>query len=153
WWNPGEAAVVLELLQRLRPFPRRNQDGYSENPLAVLTPYRAQRELLGGTSLLARDQLSTIHAFQGRESAMVIVSLVRDTPRAKRAGARAIQAGLGHLAQRELVNVMFSRARRQLVIVGRFQHYASIMGPRGFWSQVCRAVELNGTILSAYEMF
>ena len=152
WYNPGEAAVVMELLQRLRPFPRKGHSGYGETPLAVLTPYRAQRQLLGGIQL-ARGLVTTIHAFQGREADVVIVSLVRDRARASSASTNRIQAALGHLAQRELVNVLFSRARRQLVIIGRFDFYASIMGENSFWSQVCRAVELNGTKLSAREIF
>jgi superfamily I DNA and/or RNA helicase len=152
WSNPGEAAIVLKLLQRLDPFPRKGENGYSDTPLAVLTPYRAQKQLLGGSSL-AREHLSTIHAFQGREADVVIVSLVRDRLRGGRSSTNRIQAGLGHVAQSELVNVLFSRARRQLVIIGRFAHYASIMGPEGFWPRVCRAVELNGTILSARDIF
>jgi len=152
WFNPGEAAVVMELLQRLRPFPGKNQGGYGETPLAVLTPYRAQNQLLGGLQL-TRGLVSTIHAFQGREADMVIVSLVRDRDRASGTTTSRNQASLGHLSQPELVNVLFSRARRQLVIIGRFGFYAGIMGQDGFWTKVCRAVELNGTILSAREMF
>jgi superfamily I DNA and/or RNA helicase len=152
WWNPGEAAVVLELVGQLAPFPKPNQDGYGESPLAVLTPYREQLKLLQGSSLVA-PYLSTIHAFQGREADVVILSLVRDTAQGGGRGPAAVQAQLGHLGQRQLVNVMFSRARRQLVIVGRFDHYARIMGPDGFWTQVCRAVELRGTRLSAYDLF
>lgn len=153
WSNPGEAAVVLKLLDRLNPFPRRNRDGYSDSPLAVLTPYRAQKQLLSRSSL-AREHLSTVHAFQGREADMVIVSLVRDRAPAGYSGTSAAAiAGLGHLAQRELVNVLFSRARRQLVVVGRFDHYARISGRDGFWTKVCRAVEQYGTVVSARELF
>jgi hypothetical protein len=152
WWNPGEATLVVELVGQLAPFPKTNQNGYSESPLAVLTPYREQLKLLQGSSVVA-PYLSTIHAFQGREADIVIVSLVRDKAYGGGRGPAAVQAGLGHVSQRQLVNVMFSRARRQLVIIGRFDHYARIMGPDGFWTQVCRAVELRGKKLSAYDLF
>jgi hypothetical protein len=152
WSNAGEAAVVLALLDALSPFPRADQAGFGSSPLAVLSPYREQLALLQRSSL-AQPYLSTVHAFQGREADLVIVSLVRDRPRGGPGGPRAVAGGLGHLAQRQLVNVLFSRARRQLVVVGRYDHYASIMGPSGFWTQVCRAFELNGTRLLAKELF
>jgi hypothetical protein len=151
WWNPGEAAVVQELLEDLDPFPRANQAGYGPSPLAVLTPYREQLSLLQRSDV-ARPYVSTVHAFQGREADVVIVSLVRDTPRGP-VGPRAVRAALGHLAQRQLVNVLFSRARRLLVVVGRYDHYASITGPSGFWTDVCRAVELNGITVKAIDLF
>ncbi|GAA4785796.1 hypothetical protein GCM10023200_19710 [Actinomycetospora chlora] len=152
WYNAGEAAIVVQLLQRLQPFPRPQEDGYGDSPLAILSPYLEQKRLLSGNSLAA-PHLSTIHAFQGREADMVIVSLVRDTARGHVEGAPSAQASLGHLTQQELINVMFSRARRQLVIVGRFDHYASVGDQDGFWPKVCRAVQMYGTVLSARELF
>lgn len=154
WSNPGEAAVVVRLLERMHPFPRPNRDGYGRDPIAVLTPYRAQHQLLGRSGI-ARDYLSTVHAFQGREADVVVVSMVRDTPRGIPRGDQGpgdTHGAIGHLVQRELVNVLFSRARRQLIVVGRFDHYASVMGPDGFWTKVCRAVRLYGTVLSARDL-
>ncbi|SCE66058.1 regulator of nonsense transcripts 1 [Micromonospora coriariae] len=149
WSNSGEAALVKRLLEDLDPFPVANRGGYGPDPLAVLTPYREQIRLLQGVGL-ARPYLSTVHAFQGREADMVIVSLVRDQARLGRSGAAASGAGLGHLGQRQLVNVLFSRARRQLVLIGRFDHYAR---SAGFWPQVCRAVELYGVRVPAEELY
>ncbi|GAA3458690.1 hypothetical protein GCM10018963_07030 [Saccharothrix longispora] len=146
WSNPGEVAVVHGLLDRLQPFPRRLEDGFGEQPIAVLTPYREQVRLLRSSSLI-RDHVSTIHGFQGREADMVIVSLVRDTLRPGRTLHQ-----LGHLAQRELVNVLFSRARRQLVVVGNFEHFSSISGAGGLWQQVCAAVRLYGKVVPATEV-
>ncbi|WP_158853230.1 AAA domain-containing protein [Saccharothrix deserti] len=145
WSNPGEVAVVHKLLERLQPFPRRLEGDFGEQPIAVLSPYREQVKLLRGSSLI-RDHVNTIHGFQGREADMVIVSLVRDTSRPGRTLHQ-----LGHLAQRELVNVLFSRARRQLVIVGNFGHFSSISGAGGLWQQVCTAVRLYGKVVPAAE--
>ncbi|MEV0899975.1 AAA domain-containing protein [Actinoplanes sp. NPDC049802] len=149
WSNSGEAALVRRFLEDLDPFPVANKGGYGPDPLAVLTPYREQMRLLQGVGQ-ARPYLSTVHAFQGREADMVIVSLVRDRARRGRTGVVAPGGGLGHLAQRQLVNVLFSRARRQLVLIGRFDHYAR---NTGFWPDVCRAVELYGVRLSAEELY
>ncbi|MFC5261235.1 AAA domain-containing protein [Kribbella qitaiheensis] len=149
WSNPGEASVVLRLLEVVDPFPTAGKNGHGPDPLAVLTPYREQLRLLAGSSTAA-PHLATVHAFQGREADMVIVSLVRDTVHGH--GAARIGSGLGHLAQAQLANVLFSRARRMLVIVGRFDHYAEIMGEGGFWTRVCRAVELYGKRLTVKEV-
>lgn len=150
WWNPGEVAVVLKLLERLDPSPVPNRNGYGANPIAVLTPYREQAQQLRASSLAA-PYVSTVHAFQGREADLVIVSLVRDSSHGH--GLTRIRSGLGHLAQRELVNVLFSRARRKMVIVGRFDHYASIMGESELWSRVCLAVDLYGVRRYVTDLF
>jgi superfamily I DNA and/or RNA helicase len=117
----------------------------------VLTPYRQQLRVLQGSDLV-RPHLSTVHAFQGREADVVVVSLVRDSTHGA-IGRAAVRAGLGHLAQKELANVLFSRARRQLIVIGRFDHYAHVMSRDGFWTDVCRAVDLYGSRVSAFELF
>ncbi|ANZ36154.1 hypothetical protein BBK82_08830 [Lentzea guizhouensis] len=145
WSNPGEVAIVHNLLQDLQPFPRRKEAGFGDHPIAVLSPYREQVQLLQRNSLI-RDHVNTIHGFQGKEADLVIVSLVRDTLRPGRTLHQ-----LGHLAQRELVNVLFSRARRQLVIVGNFNHFSSISDAGKLWQQVCSAVRIYGKVVSATE--
>ena len=64
------------------------------------------------------SRIFSVHEFQGREADIVVASLVRDRVR-----GRNPHNNLGHLAQPELVNVLFSRARRLLVVIGRFQHF------------------------------
>jgi len=158
WLNRGEAELVQALIERLRPHPSPHQHGYSGEPLAVLTPYRAQARLLTQHDML-RPHVSTIHAFQGREADIVVVSLVRD----RRHGPPGVPwSSLGHLTQPNLINVMMSRARRLLVIVGDFQHFATVDevttsvpgtsedGP--FWGRLCTAVRHFGTVLPAREV-
>jgi superfamily I DNA and/or RNA helicase len=153
WVNQGEARLVNELVSRFQPQPVAHRHGYSAEPLAVLTPYRRQYEVLRGYSNL-HDHVSTVHAFQGREADLVVVSLVRD----HRHGPEGVPwSSLGHLTQPNLVNVMMSRARRLLVIVGNFEHFAMVDrgvpskgeedGP--FWGRLCRAIELYGQVLEA----
>jgi superfamily I DNA and/or RNA helicase len=93
----------------------------------VLTPYLRQADLLRGE---VSCSVSTVHAFQGREADIVILSLVRDTRR----GPRPID-NLGHLVERELVNVALSRARRLLVVVGHFEHFRA--SGVDHWHKVC----------------
>lgn len=154
WWNPGEARLAARLVERLRPSPAPHRNGYSGEPLAVLTPYRQQARVLEGYGGL-REFVSTIHAFQGREADIVIVSLVRD----QRHGPRGVPwSSLGHLTQPNLINVMISRARKLLVIIGNFPHFAGVdqeyqdsggLADDPFWGRLCAAVQLYGTVLPA----
>ncbi len=153
WVNPGEARLTAALVDRLDPRPVPHRHGYSGEPLAVLTPYRRQALLLRQYDVL-RDHVSTIHAFQGREADIVVVSLVRD----RRHGPPGVPwSSIGHLTQRNLLNVMMSRARKLLVIIGNFGHFAAVDGDYAqvsaedddgpFWGRLCTAVELYGTVL------
>lgn len=156
WRNDGEAEVVSALVESLRPRPQSNKDGFSAEPLAVLTPYRQQLERLRLRTKLADYPLATMHAFQGREADIVVVSLVRDSARAPRSGEdRKPWDGFGHLSRRDLVNVLFSRARRLLVLVGDFEHYNSYSdGEDDFWHLVCHGVaDLYGTRKYAHQVF
>jgi serine/threonine protein kinase len=155
WRNDGEAEVVNTLVESLQPRPQPNKNGFSAEPLAVLTPYRQQLEALRRRRALADYPLATMHAFQGREADIVIVSLVRDSARAPRPGEeRKPWDGFGHLSRRDLVNVLFSRARRLLVLVGDFDHYNSYSDDEdSFWRLVCRGVKLYGERRYADEEF
>jgi phage gp37-like protein len=55
--------------------------------------------------------VGTVDSFQGSEADVVIVSLVRNNPRV---GAGA----LGFLRERRRMNVMLSRAKHKLVLIG-----------------------------------
>jgi superfamily I DNA and/or RNA helicase len=85
------------------------------------------------------------HEYQGREADVAVVSLVRD-----RRGFGPAHAGVGHLSEPELANVLFSRARKLLIVVGNFAHfrdYAAESYP--FWRSICETWEQVGTVLPA----
>jgi superfamily I DNA and/or RNA helicase len=147
WANPGEAAIVRRVLEQMAPAPRVGQGTWSEHPLAVLTPWRAQSRNLAQElePLALADSVSTVHAFQGREADVVVASLVRD----KRRG-RAPKDNLGFACQPELVNVMLSRARRLLVIVGNYDHFDN--SGVGFWHVVCDSVSELGRVIPASDI-
>lgn len=163
WGNRGEATIVNELVSDMRPEHEPPWGASQAATLAVLSPYRRQNELLGRHDAV-KAHLSTVHAFQGREADVVVVSLVRDTLRGK-AGAVSATASLGHLTVENLANVLLSRAKRQLILVGRFEHFAAFRNPvkpdgwdgdpvpGGFWGDVCRAVELYGHRIPAERYF
>jgi len=119
--NHEEAKVIVELLGLLRV-----KQGLSKAPsLAILTPYNQQVKLLSKEIELAKekrfahldqfdsgDQLvHTIDSFQGNEADIVIVSLVRNNN-------RAAGKGLGIVGDARRMNVLLSRAKWKLIIVG-----------------------------------
>lgn len=111
----------------------RSREGGQKRPsLAVLSPYNEQVTRLrlaidneiGGrlrhlqefrSASLGSDQFqSTVDSFQGNEADLVLVSMVRNN---ENVGRRA----LGILADRRRMNVLLSRARWKLVIVGSLE--------------------------------
>lgn len=125
WHSPREVDAVVDVLRLCRPSPL-----FRGRPtLAVLSPYRKQVEQLDNRlrSLSASGEASwlesfaparpglgyvgTTDSFQGSEADLVIVSLVRNNPRAGR-------SALGFLSDPRRMNVLLSRAKSRLVLVG-----------------------------------
>ncbi|GEB53839.1 AAA domain-containing protein [Streptomyces cacaoi] len=146
WCNPGEVRIVNAVVESLRPRPVPGKDGYGDHPIAVLTPYRRQLDLFKSWGEI-RPHASTIHAFQGREANAVVVSLVRDQ---QRGAPEQPWRSIGHLNEPELVNVLFSRAREHLVVVGSFAHFSRYGG--AMWADVCALVERYGRVVPAGEL-
>lgn len=132
WSNPQEANAVVEILRLLRA---KSSDTPS---LAVLSPYwqqvmllkqRIERNIDGKLSHLkgfkaaidAVEFCGTVDSFQGGEADIVVVSLVRNN--AHSTPARA----LGFLRDNRRMNVLLSRAKWQLIILGSLQFYKDVV--------------------------
>lgn len=142
WSNDGEVDVIERLVSRMDP-PAAPPDEDGPNSLVVLTPYLAQVKKLQGRSVVS-GRVFTVHSFQGREADRVIVSLVRTT-RISDDPARNI----GHVGKDEVANVLLSRAKRLLVLVGRFEHFRDNGGPT--WRAITTMVEQFGTVVPPEE--
>lgn len=154
WSNEGEANVVKQLLDRMRPAPlppSRTDD--EDDVFALLTPYHAQREILARVDLpeWAASRLHTVDSFQGREADTVVVSLVRSTQR----DDRRPEANIGYLVSPNRTNVLLSRARKLLIIVGRIAHFERqpTLNPDRrdiqFWRSITAEVRRQGAVVSA----
>ncbi|MNX71390.1 hypothetical protein D3C86_1027040 [compost metagenome] len=121
--NPSEVDAVLAVLRLLEATP-----GEKRPSIAILTPYREQVKRLTQTirSGLGSDlahleefdfedglkhPVGTVDSFQGSEADVVVLSLVRNNEHADK-------RGLGFLADSRRMNVLMSRAKWRLVIVG-----------------------------------
>lgn len=131
WSNEGEAQIVAALLRQLR--------GPEAGEVVILTPYRKQVTCLARHmhAVGAKSTVHTVDSFQGREADVVIVSLVRSAVR----GISARQ-NLGHVASPNRANVLFSRARQLLLVVGNLLHFATSGEPH--WQVVCKVFEEKG---------
>ncbi|MDB5550767.1 MAG: protein kinase, partial [Rhizobium sp.] len=142
--NEGEADIVKQLLGWFRP------EGGSDpwERLRVLSPYKAQVQALtnlyyarahtlGVEAVNLPRLFQTVDASQGSEADVVVISICRrfhqpqasepatadSTEAKKEALKRRIDSVLGFLQQPERLNVMMSRARHQLILVGDFEYF------------------------------
>ncbi len=133
WSNPEEAAAVVRALSFLAP-----SDSSASPSLAVLTPYwqqvkRIDRELdrnLSGVlsnlrgfvpAVNASTYCGTVDSFQGGEADAVVVSMVRNNHHATPTRA------LGFLRDNRRMNVILSRAKWRLIIVGSLAFYEHVV--------------------------
>ncbi|MFF8413741.1 AAA domain-containing protein [Streptomyces omiyaensis] len=135
WWNPGEVALVEGLVRAMGLADRR-----SPKELTVLTPYRRQvRELRKG---FLDGRVHTVHSFQGGEADTVVISLVRSGDRGPDS-----RRNVGHTAQPDVVNVMLSRARSLLVVVGDIAHFERHGGKD--WQKIIQVFRTEGRVVDA----
>jgi hypothetical protein len=123
-YNRDEIRAVMRAVRSIRAVA----PGVDCAPtLALLTPYRAQvRELRSAIDradpqfrahmrkfAAVDDQyVHTVDSFQGQEADVVIVSLVRNNHRS------SVRGALGFLAEDRRMNVLVSRARWCLIVIG-----------------------------------
>jgi hypothetical protein len=127
WRNAREAELVSQLVKTIVP-QLADKNEWREPRLAVLTPYHAQRRVL---EELGVNPVHTVHSFQGSEAEIIVVSLVRKTE-----GSNP-RRSIGHLSKPEVANVLLSRARRLLVLVGGMDHFRASGSPH--WEQIGKA--------------
>ncbi|KAI1851825.1 hypothetical protein JX265_013182 [Neoarthrinium moseri] len=147
--NEFEAAMVLGIVKYLA------QQGYGTDKMVVLTPYLGQLRLLrdrlaGENDPVLNDldsasliqaglmtqaaskvgkrqlRLSTIDNYQGEESDITIVSLTRSNT----------QGDIGFMCAPERLNVMITRARNCLIMVGNMDTFMSSKKGKNTWSRL-----------------
>ena len=110
--NSFEARNIIKLLVDL-------EENYSKlniyKEVAVITGYKAQKHLItrsiekeGVMFKYIKIEIDTVDAFQGRETDIVIYSIVRSNPRGE----------IGFLRDERRLNVSLSRARELLILIG-----------------------------------
>jgi hypothetical protein len=123
WLNNEEAQHVAKLVRRLiEQLP-------PETTVGVVTPFRAQQELISRMCQGTNARVGTVHTFQGGECDVMVLSVVggRDM---SNSGLRWLQSELN------LWNVAITRARSHLIIVGDLQFWRGRSGVVGSLAEV-----------------
>ncbi|MCP4563850.1 MAG: hypothetical protein GY873_31190 [Bosea sp.] len=164
WSNPDEAAAVIEVLKLLSP----SGAGGQAPSLAVLSPYWQQvRRIeslidkgragplsnLSGFAPAVDDNgfCGTVDSFQGGEADVVVVSLVRNNHHTTPARA------LGFLRDNRRMNVILSRAKWRMIVVGSLPFYKHVVSKAkylpdqdiGFLSDFLSALEAEDKLGNA----
>ncbi|MDV4307964.1 AAA domain-containing protein [Acinetobacter baumannii] len=125
WYNNVERDIIITILESLR-----GQVGVSPK-LAILSAYKQQIKQIETQIKFRQNKslnhlndfskpddhqsfCSTINSFQGAEADIVIISMVRNNI------SPTVRSAFGFFIDAQLLNVMLSRARYQMIIVGSF---------------------------------
>jgi serine/threonine protein kinase len=123
---------------------------------AILSPYRGQVRLMQQkffdtwhhpvTGSLG-ERVFTVDSFQGRQSAVVAVSLVRNNM------ALRAPSAIGFVRDRPRATVMFSRAERLLIVVGCSKHFARFDDQRrpSYVTDIFHFINQHGQVLRASD--
>jgi len=131
--NPGEADMVLEMIENCL---KAGELGWSD--IGVVAPYKGQVRTLRSKlikkfpeAIKNKDlEIASVDNFQGREKELIIFSAVR----CNKIGS------VGFLCDWRRLNVMITRARRGLVVVGNAQTLACDR----YWRLWMEFTELQG---------
>jgi superfamily I DNA and/or RNA helicase len=133
WSNPEEVDAAMTALQLLRL-----RDASDPTSLAILSPYRQQvtalrrkleRQMDGSLAHIrsftpavdGNDFCGTVDSFQGGEADLVLISLVRNNTHSTPSKA------LGFLRDNRRMNVLLSRAKWRLILIGSLSFYRHIV--------------------------
>ncbi len=141
--NEAHAGVVVRLAETILRAGGRD--------VGIVTPYRPQtklirrllRERLGGDGTDSLE-VSTVHAFQGREKEIIVFDTVDVPPQPSRFLNERWNRDLPRL-----LNVALSRARRQCVIVGCREGLRRTLPEDALLHRIIDWVAQHGTVLEA----
>lgn len=157
WHNPAEVDAVRQVLSLLKV-----REGLEKPPkLAILSPYSEQVRRLKAAIDDNRDSFSvlsnltpavagdhfcgTVDSFQGNEADVVMVSLVRNNHHG------SLRRALGFLSDPRRMNVLLSRAKSCLFVVGSLKFMRSTIQSNAGTEGLQEAAFL-GRFLEALEM-
>ena len=130
--NPEEVSLLRKHFNQLK---QENQGNWSA---AIISPYRAQVELLQKEFATAPGvSVNTIDSFQGQERDVVYISLVRSNDKSE----------IGFLRDYRRMNVAMTRARMKLVMIGD----SATLGNDKFFAELLEYVESISGYRSAWE--
>ena len=127
--NKKEAEIIKKILNNLK----RNPEFDSRTlEIVIITPYNSQKlylinyledEFIKLRNMNCDLVCHTVDGYQGRQADLILISLVRNNR------SETIRNALGFLTTEERLNVMLSRSRMRMILVGCIEHF------RNFFSE------------------
>lgn len=163
--NRFEVEMVLKCVRYLA------QQGYGTDDIVILTPYLGQLKLLKGMLSKENDpvlndldtfdlvragvmqsvtpnanqrkiRLATIDNYQGEESDIVITSLTRSNS----------VHDIGFMSQPERLNVLLSRARNALILIGNPETFLKARKGKSNWNKLWTLLKDGGHIYEGFPV-
>ena len=113
-YNKGEAIAIKFICEKLALDQNIN---FNLGQVTIITPYKAQRNAIiqelkssDNWNQFKQIEVNTIDGYQGKENELIIVSLVKSE-----------LDEIGFIENKKRFNVMITRAKRMLIIVGNFK--------------------------------
>lgn len=140
--NEEEKRIILDILNDLK-----ESQELAGLDIGIITGYSGQKELLRksikatGLDKIAKIDINTLDAFQGRENDIIIYSTVRTCD------------SIGFQKEKERINVAFSRAKKLLIICGDKDFFYNFDDPDNKFveiidymteSEQCRVIQCDG---------
>jgi superfamily I DNA and/or RNA helicase len=127
-YNLGEIDIIKKRIELLN---------LENNNLVIISPYNLQVNWLKKEIPQLIKSTNTIDSFQGQESDVVIISLVRSNDKGT----------IGFLKDYRRMNVAITRAKKKLIIVGD----STTIGQDKFYNKLLAYIEQKGSYTSAWE--
>lgn len=132
-FNIVEATVIKDLIKSIR------NKGINER-VAIITPYKGQKrkivECLRQEKINENVIVDTIDSFQGDEADIVIFSVTRAKKKTD------------FFSKDARLNVAFSRAKREFIIVGSIDYFIKKYGIESKLSRIAEFIKENGNIIT-----
>ncbi|KAK0707378.1 hypothetical protein B0H67DRAFT_587383 [Lasiosphaeris hirsuta] len=150
-YSKEDIAIITPYLGQLQKLRRRMSEMWEVavndrdlEEIEALTPdaqepvEMATRSKVSKTRLVNSIRVATVDNFQGEEAKVVIISLVRSNP----------QNNCGFLRTSNRINVLLSRARHGMYIIGNSKTYSSV----SMWSDVISMLRAGGNFGTSFEL-
>ncbi len=152
YYNLHEVNVIKKLIDNLS-----FNSKYKKPEISIITPYNQQKEHLeaqlpkklpSDSEIDIRNSIYSVDSFQGRESDLIIISLVRNNSNTK-----SLNSIFGFISEKERLNVMLSRSMCAMIVVGNIDLWKEMRGldsaERLF--EVAEFFEKNGLVIKSND--
>lgn len=132
-FNLVEVKIIKDLIKSIR-------DKKIDSRIAVITPYKGQkREIkraLDKENLKDKVFVDTVDSFQGDEADIVIFSVTRAKKKTE------------FFSKDARLNVAFSRAKKEFIIVGSIDYFVKKYGKESKLSKIAEFIKENGSVIT-----